>query len=80
MTTRTTEELDRAAKTRIRAWLEGVYTEPDDILSEEDALCASVEGERVYREYTNWSSAVCIDRAMTIAFAIKANLIQNPPS
>lgn len=45
-------------------------------LSEEDALGAGCRASALYGEQTDWDEAQCLDRALDIAFEVKAEMCQ----
>lgn len=55
--------------------LQGEYDDPTT-LSDEDVLSASMYGERVYLDSTDWTATQCTDEAYRWATEIKSELVQ----
>lgn len=78
---RSLTELDRAATARINAYYRELDEGEDTILSEEDALAASMQADGIYMEHTDLPATECSDRALDIAFKVKdiyMERIRNP--
>lgn len=61
--------LDKACERRVRQHYAAVSDDYRD-LCDDDGLSASVAGDRIYLDHTNWPATKCSDRALDIAFNV----------
>jgi hypothetical protein len=65
--------LDRMCESRVRRHYASIVDDYRDI-TDDDGLSASMAGDRVYLDHTDWPAAKCSDRALDIAFNVMNEL------
>lgn len=61
--------LDRACEQRVRRHYAAITHDYRD-LCDDDGLSASMAGDRIYLDHTDWPATKCSDRALDIAFNV----------